>query len=133
MEFVNLETIIDMQSWCGTWPPNGSSRIRVKQKLLRPPRHIDDCHAIHFLNKEFCVLRFSSRPKFPGWARLYQHVFCKKPSLFLSSSGYRYLGPSESACRHYAHPNPLPLLLVTPLVIHEKNWQCLDIQGFPWL
>ena len=24
-----------MQSWCKTWPPNGSSRIRAKQKLLR--------------------------------------------------------------------------------------------------
>ena len=24
-----------MQSWCRTWPPNGSSRIRVKQKLHR--------------------------------------------------------------------------------------------------
>ena len=32
---LNLETIIDMQSWCRTWPPNGSSRIRAKQKLLR--------------------------------------------------------------------------------------------------
>ena len=32
---VNLETIIDMQSWCRTRPPNGSSRIRAKQKLLR--------------------------------------------------------------------------------------------------
>ena len=32
---VNLETIIDMQSWCRTWPPNGPSRIRAKQKLLR--------------------------------------------------------------------------------------------------
>ena len=27
---VNLETIIDMQSWCRIWPPNGSSRIRAK-------------------------------------------------------------------------------------------------------
>ena len=35
MKEVNLETIIDMQSWCRTWPPNGSSRIRAKQKLLR--------------------------------------------------------------------------------------------------
>ena len=26
---VNLETIIDMQLWCRTWPPNGSSRIRA--------------------------------------------------------------------------------------------------------
>ena len=32
---VNLETIIDMLSSCRTWPPNGSSRIRAKQKLLR--------------------------------------------------------------------------------------------------
>ena len=24
-----------MQSWCRTWPPNGSSRIRAKPKLLR--------------------------------------------------------------------------------------------------
>ena len=35
MTFANLETIIDTQSWCRTWPPNGSSRIRAKQKLLR--------------------------------------------------------------------------------------------------
>ena len=35
MTIVNPETIIDMQSWCWTWPPNGSSRIRAKQKLLR--------------------------------------------------------------------------------------------------
>ena len=34
VKVVNLETIIDMQSWCRTWPPNGSSRIRAKQKLL---------------------------------------------------------------------------------------------------
>ena len=35
MKIVNLETIIDMQSWCRTWPPNGSSRILAKQKLGR--------------------------------------------------------------------------------------------------
>ena len=35
VKVVNLETIIDMQSWCRTWPPSGSSRIRAKQKLLR--------------------------------------------------------------------------------------------------
>ena len=27
-----------MQSWCRTWLPNGSSRIRAKQKLLREPK-----------------------------------------------------------------------------------------------
>ena len=32
---VSFETIIDMQSWCRTWPPNGFRRIRAKQKLLR--------------------------------------------------------------------------------------------------
>ena len=35
VKIVNLETTIDMQSWCRTWPPNGFSRIRAKQKLLR--------------------------------------------------------------------------------------------------
>ena len=35
---MNLETIIDMQSWCRTWPPNGFSRIRAKQKLHKKPR-----------------------------------------------------------------------------------------------
>ena len=29
------KVLSDMQSWCRTWPPNGSSRIRAKQKLLR--------------------------------------------------------------------------------------------------
>ena len=32
---VNRGTIIDVTGWCKTWPPNGSSRIRAKQKLLR--------------------------------------------------------------------------------------------------
>ena len=32
---VNLQTIIDTQSWCKTWLPNGSSRIRAKQKIHR--------------------------------------------------------------------------------------------------
>ena len=36
--FVNLETIIDMHSWCRTWTLNGSSRICAKQKLNRKPR-----------------------------------------------------------------------------------------------
>ena len=27
-----------MQSWCRTWPPNGSRHIRAKQKFLRKPR-----------------------------------------------------------------------------------------------
>ena len=30
-----------MQSWCRTWPPNGSSRIRVKHKLHR--KHREAC------------------------------------------------------------------------------------------
>ena len=32
---MNLETIIDAQSWCKTWPLNGSKHIRAKQKLHR--------------------------------------------------------------------------------------------------
>ena len=38
MKIVNLETITDMQSWCRTWPPNGSRRIRAKPKLHKNPR-----------------------------------------------------------------------------------------------
>ena len=34
----SLETITDMQAWCRTWPLNGSSRIRAKQKLHWKPR-----------------------------------------------------------------------------------------------
>ena len=78
--------------------------------------------------------RITSPKKNPLWARLYQNIFCKKPSLFSSSCWYRNLSASESACRHYAHPNLFPFLLATPSVIHEKNWKGLDIQaqgGFP--
>ena len=35
MTIANLETITDMQSWCRTWPPNGSNHIRAKQQLRR--------------------------------------------------------------------------------------------------
>ena len=41
VKVVNLETIIDMQSWCRIWPPNGSSQIRAKQNLLR--KHKEAC------------------------------------------------------------------------------------------
>ena len=37
MKVVNLDTIIDMQSWCRSWPPNGSRRIRAKTKLHKKP------------------------------------------------------------------------------------------------
>ena len=40
MKVVNLETIIDMQSCCRTWPPNGSSRIRTKPKLHRKHKEV---------------------------------------------------------------------------------------------
>ena len=33
MTIANLETIMDMQSWCKTWSPNGSSRIRAKKNF----------------------------------------------------------------------------------------------------
>ena len=29
-----------MQSWCKTWLPNGSSRVRAKQKLLRKQKEL---------------------------------------------------------------------------------------------
>ena len=38
MTIANLETITDMQSWCRTWLPKGSSRIRAKTNLHKKPR-----------------------------------------------------------------------------------------------
>ena len=35
MTIANLETITDTQSWCKTWPINGSRRVRAKQQFLR--------------------------------------------------------------------------------------------------
>ena len=43
MKFLNLKTIIDIQSWCRTWPPNGSNHIRAIQKLLR--KHKGACNS----------------------------------------------------------------------------------------
>ena len=48
MKVVNLETIIDMQSWCRTWLPTGSSRIRAKQKLLRKHKVIYTDKSLEF-------------------------------------------------------------------------------------
>ena len=28
-----------------------------------------------------------------------------------------------------AYPNTVPLLLASPLVIHETSWKCLDVQA----
>ena len=83
--------------------------------------------------ENFFDLRLWSHQNFPLWTRLYQHVFCRKPSLFSSLSRYRNVGPSECACRHYAYSNQVPLLLATPLLNHDKNWKCFGIhaQGFP--
>ena len=36
----NLETITDMQSWCRTWPLNGSKHIRAKHKLQETQRSL---------------------------------------------------------------------------------------------
>ena len=113
----------------------GKTGMIVSTELpnLVPPRHIDDCYAIHFLHWVLCDPQLLSHQHFPLWARLYQHVFWKKHTKFVHSSRYRFLGPSESACRDHAYPNPVPLFLAAPLVIHEKNWKYLDpqAQGFP--
>ena len=88
---------------------------------------------IHFLHWELCDPQLLNHQNFLFWARLYQHVFCKKPLFCSSSSRYRSLGLSGSECRHCAYPSQVPLLLATPMVIHEKNWKCLDpwAPGFP--
>ena len=53
---VNLETITDMQSWCRTWPFNGSSRIRAKQKLHRRRKRVYESFlSRHISRKSFTL------------------------------------------------------------------------------
>ena len=82
-----------------------------------------------FFTKNFCDPRLFNHQNVPLWARLHQYVFGKKPLLFSSSSRYRIFSLSGSECKNCVYPSPVPLLLATPLVTHEKNWKCLDIQA----
>ena len=92
---------------------------------LVPPRQNDDCYEIHFLHWVFLWSAVIKSPKCSALGTNCASTSFARSPRYLSSSRYRNLGPSESACRHYAYPNPVPLLLSTPLVIHEKNWKCL--------
>ena len=83
---------------------------------LVPQQRIDGYYVIHSLHWELCDPQLWNHQNFPLWVRLSQHVFCKKPLSFSSSSRNRNLDLSE-------------LLLATPLVIHDKNWMCLDPQA----
>ena len=78
------------------------------------------------LTEKFVICSCQNHQKFPLWVRLCQYDFCNKPLLFLSSSRYHNSGPSESACRNCAYPNPVPLLLATPLEVQQMTWKCLD-------
>ena len=53
----------------------------IELPRLVPRLRIDDCFEIHFLHWELCDPLQSSHQHVPLWARLYLHVFCKKPSL----------------------------------------------------
>ena len=67
-----------------------SWEISVLQEVDWVHAHIDDCYAIHFLHR--IVIRCDQATKmFPLVAWLHQLVFCKKPSIFSSSSRYRNL------------------------------------------
>ena len=67
-------------------------------------------------------------PIFQLWARLYQHVFCKKPLLF-------FVLKQMSQCRSFAKwvqilcfPGPSTISARdSPLVIHEKSCESIDV------
>ena len=88
-----------------------------------------------FFTENFVIRCNQVTKNVPLWHGLYQHVFCKKLLLFSSSGRYHNWGPSESAYLHCAYPNRVPLLLATPLEVHEMTWKCLDFLalGFPRL
>ena len=88
---------------------------------LVPPRRIDDWCVIHFLHWELCDPQSLNHQNFPLWARLYQHVFCKKPLLlfvFKQISQFRSFG--KCVFVHYAFLSLVPLLLATPLL---SSWE----------
>ena len=64
--------------------------------------------SLHFLHWDLCDPQLSNHQMFR-----FGHVFCKKLPLFLSSNRCRN--------RHNAYPNPVPLSLATPLVIHVSR------------
>ena len=71
----------------------------------------------------------SCHQKCPLWARLHPTSSARRPHYFRLQADIAIGVLSESACRHCAYPGRVPLLLATPLVIHEKNWKCLDPQA----
>ena len=79
-----------------------------------------------FFTGNFVIRRNQVTTMFRSAPRLYQHVFCKKPLLFASSSRHHNWGPSGSDCKCCVYPSPVPLLLAAPLEIHEMTWKCPD-------
>ena len=96
---------------------------------LVPQQRIDDYFGIHILHWELRDPRLSNHQHFTLWTRLYQYVFCKTSLYFLSSCRCHNFGFSWSESQHYAYPSPIPHLLATLFVIHEKNWKCLDVHA----
>ena len=110
---------------------NGMS-VSTALPTLVPPRHIDDCSRFTLFTENFVICCYQVTKIFLLWHDCTSTSSARRPRYFCLQADVTILGPSESACRHCAHPKPIPLLLATPLIIHEKNWKSLDIhdQGF---
>ena len=100
---------------------------------LVPPRHIDDCYAIHFLHWELCDLRLSSHQNFPLWARCTSTSSARSPRYFrlqadIASGVLRKVRVDTMLTGTRFH-----FCSRLHFVIHEKNWKYLDpyAQGFP--
>ena len=98
--------------------------VSAELPSLVPLQRIDDCFEIHILHWELCA----------------PQLLLNHQKMFRSGYDCTSTSPARSPCyfrlqadnRYFACPSPVPLLLATPLVLHQRNWKCLDpsAQGF---
>ena len=62
-------------------------------------------------------------PKFPLWTRQYQHVFCKKPSIFVFNH-VSQLVSFRKCVFSLCLPEPGSTFARGSIGVHETNWKC---------
>ena len=97
---------------------------------LVPPRHIDDCFAIHVLHWEFCdplCKMFRSGHDCTSTSS------ARSPCYFCLQAAITNWVLRKVHKEHCAYPDLLPLLLAAPLEIHETNWKGFDFLALGFL
>ena len=89
-----------------------------------PPRHIDDCFAVHFLHR----ILWSAVVKSPKSSALGTSVPVRRLQEALVIFVFNITIWVLRKVRIYTVRTriPVPLLLAAPLEVHEMTWKCLD-------